>query len=103
MVLNREIKNFIIFYKREMKKWEDRIFLTSLILLLGIVGITILKFWILDFQTSTTDFHLIDYLQYTLLSPILFYLNFSRIQYSSFKKQMNEHQSKLIELNSPKI
>lgn len=102
MVLNREIKKCIKFCEREMSKWERRVLITSLVLFSAILGITIFQMWVSDWDMSLSNYELVDYIKYVLLSPILFYLNFSRIQYTSFKKEMHKHKLKLIELNSPK-
>tara|TARA_R100000306_G_scaffold23041_1_gene26392 strand:- start:3619 stop:3957 length:339 start_codon:yes stop_codon:yes gene_type:complete len=100
MDLIREIKKNVKFYENDMRKWEIRIFITSILLFLGLIGITLFHFSLIGWEINISNFTLFDYLKYTILMPIVFYLNFSVVQFNSFKKEMNLHKLKLIELQT---
>lgn len=68
--------------KRELKKWEQRIFTFSGILFLMIVLMFALQLWLYNWNISNHTFDINFYVRFLIVSPVVYYLYFCSNQHS---------------------
>lgn len=78
--------------KNEVKKWETRVLISSIVLLVSVVGLFILQLWLLDWKII--DLKLNFYLRFILLSPVIYYLVFSVNQHNKIQKLYDKYSFK---------
>lgn len=77
----------------EIKKWEKSIFMTSISLFIGIIGLFIFQLRMNKWELNAT-FDLNFYVRFLIFSPIVYYLYFISVQYSKAKQLHDKYAFK---------
>ena len=92
--LSGEFENRRNKLKEEIGKWESRIFISSLVLLIGLIVLFVCQLWLYKWELTNKTFDLNFYVRFLILSPIVFYLTFCSTQYSKTKKLYDKYSFK---------
>ena len=87
MAKKSEIKKNIKFYKKEMKKWELRILISLVLILVGITVFYLFYLKAYDWNIANIEFGALEFPKLSLLTPFIFCLGFSARQFNYYKKQ----------------
>lgn len=98
MTKKSKIKKSINFYKKEMKKWEFRIIISLIIIVLEISIVYFLYLKSNNWDISNTNINLYTFSKFSILSPFIFCLSFSARQFNYYKKQMDLYKLKYTDL-----
>ena len=98
MVKKNKIKGNIKIYKKEMKKWESRIHISLIFILVGIISFFLFYLKINNWNISNIDFDTKKLYNLNIFSPVVFYLVFSTRQFNYFKKLFVLYRQKNTEL-----
>lgn len=80
--------------KESFKKWEKRIFRTSIFLLGCLIGLFVCQLALYDWDITNNNFDYNFYVRFLILSPIVYYLVFCSTQYSQTKKLHDKYSFK---------
>lgn len=94
MAKNKEIIKNTKFYKKEMRKWESRISISLILIMIGIISFLLIYLIINNWQFSNISLKTYDFYKFSLLSPFFFYLTFSVRQFNHYKKQLDLYKLK---------
>lgn len=94
MAKKNEISKNTKFYKREMRKWESRILISLILIIIGIVCFYLLHLKINNWEFSNLSIKTYDFSKFSFLSPFVFYLTFSVRQFNHYKKQLDIYKLK---------
>jgi len=97
MAKKSEIKKNIKFYKKEMEKWELRIFISLILIFLGITIVYLLYLKAYNWDITNTRIGTLEFPKLSLLTPFLFCLGFSTRQFNYYKKQLDLYKLKYTE------
>ncbi|SKB40722.1 hypothetical protein [Daejeonella lutea] len=81
-------------FKLLLNKWESRIFITSLVLLIFIVAMFVLQLWAYKWDLENHTFDVNFYIRFLITSPIIFYLYFCSTQYSQTRALYDKYTFK---------
>ena len=87
-----EFNNRSIQLKKEIKSWELKIFLFSIILAILAISLFIFQLYLVEWKLE--DYKLNFYLRFILLSPIVYYLVFSANQHNKTQKLYDKYSFK---------
>lgn len=94
MAKKNEISKNTKFYKKEMRKWESRILISLILIIIGIVCFYLLHLRINNWEFSNLSLKTYDFSKFSFLSPFVFYLTFSVRQFNHYKKQLDLYKLK---------
>jgi len=94
MAKKNEITKNTKFYKKKMRKWESRILISLIIIIIGIVCFYLLHLSINNWEFSNLSLNAYDFSKFSFLSPFVFYLTFSVRQFNHYKKQLDLYKLK---------
>lgn len=77
---------------QQLKKWEFRIFIISIVLLISIISLFLLELKLYDWKLKSIDMNF--YLRFILFSPIIYYLYFCTNQFGEAKKLYDKYAFK---------
>ena len=97
MAKKSEIKKNIKFYKKEMKKWEFRILISLILILLGIIVFYLFYLKVNNWDFTNIEFGTLEFPKLSLLTPFLFCLGFSARQFNYYKKKLDLYKLKYTE------
>lgn len=97
MARKSKIKKNINFYNSEMKKWEVRILISLILIILGISIVYFLYLKAYNWDITNTNISIYEYSKFSILSPFIFCLGFSARQFNYYKKQMDLYKLKDID------
>ncbi|QGY44710.1 hypothetical protein GM418_13850 [Maribellus comscasis] len=80
--------------KDSFKNWEKRILITSIILLVCLIGLFICQLVLYGWDIKDNNFDYNFYVRFLILSPIVYYLVFCSTQYSKVKKLHDKYSFK---------
>jgi hypothetical protein len=80
--------------KELIKKWEKRIFITSLVLLIMIVLMFILQLMLYNWDLTNHTFDINFYVRFLIASPVVYYLYFCSKQFNQAKKLHDKYSFK---------
>lgn len=80
--------------KELIKKWEKRIFITSLVLLIMIVLMFVLQLMLYNWDLTNHTFDINFYVRFLIASPVVYYLFFCSTQYNQAKKLHDKYSFK---------
>jgi len=80
--------------KKLIVKWEERIFYTSLGLLIMIVSMFLLQLYLYDWNLKDHTFDINFYVRFLIASPVVYYLFFCSNQYNQAKKLHDKYSFK---------
>ena len=80
--------------KKLIEKWENRIFITSLVLLLMIVLMFILQLKLYNWDLTNHTFDINFYVRFLIASPVVYYLYFCSTQFNQAKKLHDKYSFK---------
>lgn len=94
MAKKNEIRKNMKFYKNEMRKWELRIFISLILIIIGILCFYLLHLKINNWEFSNISIKTYDFSKFSILSPFAFYLTFSVRQFNHYKRQLDIYKLK---------
>ncbi|UPS91855.1 hypothetical protein [Bizionia sp. M204] len=94
MAKKNEISKNTKFYKKEMMKWESRIHISLILIIIGIVCFYLFHLKIDNWEFSKLSIRTYDFSKFSFLSPFIFYLTFSVRQFNHYKKQLDIYKLK---------
>ncbi len=94
MAKKNEISKNTKFYKKEMRKWESRILISLILIIIGIICFYLLHLKINNWEFSNLSLKIYDFSKFSFLSPFVFYLTFSVRQFNHYKKQLDLYKLK---------
>jgi hypothetical protein len=94
MAKKSKIKKNIKFYKKEMKKWELRILISLIIIVLGITIVYLFYLKEYNWNITNIEFGTFEFPKLSLLTPFIFCLVFSAKQFNYYKKQLDLYKLK---------
>ncbi|SDF27674.1 hypothetical protein SAMN05421636_1471 [Pricia antarctica] len=94
MAKKSEIRKNTKFYKQEMRKWELRILILLILIIIGIGCFYLLHLKANNWIFSNLPLNTYDFSKLTFLSPFVFYLTFSVKQFNHYKKQLDLYKLK---------
>lgn len=92
-----EIKKNIRFYKKEMEKWELRIFISLILIFLGITIFYFIHLKANNWNIKNLQINTLKLPELGILTPFIFCLNFSARQFNYYKKQLDLYKLKKVE------
>ena len=92
-----EIKKNIRFYKKEMEKWELRIFISLILIFLGITVFCFLYLKANNWNITSLQINTLELPKLGILTPFIFCLSFSARQFNYYKKQLDLYKLKKVE------
>lgn len=78
----------------EIKKWESRLLIVTILLLLGIVGLFVFQLSLYDWDIEAHTFNVNFYIRFLIVSPIVYYLYFCASQHDKAKKLFDKYSFK---------
>jgi hypothetical protein len=94
MGLKSDIEKKGDFYKKETQKWETRILISVVVLLLFLIALFILQLGLCQWKLELLNLQLSFYLRFLLTSPIIFYLSFCIKQHEKNRRIFNQYSDK---------
>ena len=94
MAKKKEINKNTKFYKNEMRKWESRISISLILIMIGIISFLLIFLKMNNWEYSIISLEAYDLFKFSFLSPFIFYLTFSVRQFNHYKKQLDLYKLK---------
>ncbi|HYK75667.1 MAG TPA: hypothetical protein VEV16_01690 [Daejeonella sp.] len=78
----------------ELEKWENRLFVTTICLLVFVIVLFIFQLFLYQWKIKEAGNDVTFYLRFILASPVIFYIVFSTSQYSKVRRLIDQYTFK---------